>query len=87
MEEGDGNCGLDSAATLQNEALTRFHFRVPGLPCLVQKERTSESWEVTVTRAGVTSRVLDAQGAGLPVGERASSEEASFCVRILLFSF
>lgn len=51
--EGDANCGLGSAATLQDEALTRFHFRVSGLLCLVQEERTSKSWEVTVTKARV----------------------------------
>lgn len=53
--EGVGNCGLDSAATLQNEAPIRFHFRVPVLLCLVPEERTSESWKVTVTQATVTS--------------------------------
>lgn len=51
--EGDANCGLGSAATLQDEVLTRFHFRVSGLLCLVQEERTSKSWEVTVTKARV----------------------------------
>lgn len=51
--EGDANYGLGSAATLQNEALTRFHFRDSGLHCLVQEERTAKSWEVTVTRARV----------------------------------
>ncbi|OBS78420.1 hypothetical protein A6R68_19191 [Neotoma lepida] len=57
--EGDGNCGRDCAATLQNEALTRFHFRVLGLPCLVQKERTSESWENSSYKPDPCSRSLD----------------------------
>lgn len=72
--ESDGNCSLESAATLQSEALTGSLFRVPGIICLVQEERTSESWEVTVTQSRVTSRVLDAQGAGLPVAEWAGRE-------------
>lgn len=55
MVESDGDCGLDSAATLQSEALTGSLCRIPGMICLVQEERTSVSWEVTDTQARVTS--------------------------------